>query len=272
MLELPFRKKNIETRLAVEAVIEAGKAVMEIYKRDFSSTLKEDNSPTTEADIKSNEIIQQIISDSKHPILSEESIDNKERLKCRKIWIVDPLDGTSDFVNRTDEFTIMIALVEDNKPILGVVYWPVNNILFLAQKGEGAYKFAKDEWLKLEINDVSELERCRCVGSRYHLSDNERDFLTKLRISKFAQRGSSLKVMDICSGKAELYFTTTNKIKQWDTCASYCLIKEAGGKMTDMFGDDLKYNTFTTSHQNGILVTNSVIHNKIVENYIEFSK
>jgi len=272
MLELPFRKKNVETRLAVEAVIAAGKAVMEIYKRDFSSTLKEDNSLLTEADIKSNEIIQQIISDSQYPILSEESIDNKERLKCKKIWIVDPLDGTSDFVNRTDEFTIMIALIENNKPILGIVYWPVKNVIFLAQEGDGAYKFAEDKWLKLEINDVSELERCRCVGSRHHLLEKERNFLTKLRISQFTQRGSSLKVMDICSGKAELYFTITDKIKQWDTCASYCLIKEAGGKMTDMFGADLKYNTFTTNHPNGILVTNGVIHNEIVENYIEFLK
>ena len=81
-----------------------------------------------------------------------------------------------------------------------------------------------------------------------------------------------MKVTDVCSGKADLYFTLTNKIKQWDTCASYCLIKEAGGKMTDMFGADLEYNTDILNHQNGILVTNGIIHKQIVQNYMEFLK
>ena len=270
--ELPFRKKILETQLAIKAVIEAGKAVMKIYESNFSSMLKDDNEPLTEADIKSNEIIQQIISVAGHPILSEETIDNKERLIHNKIWIVDPLDGTADFIKRTGEFTIMIALVENNKPILGVVYWPINNVLFVAQKGEGAYKFAKGEWLKLEINDISELESCKAVCSRHHLSEKEQRFLTILRITEFTMRGSSLKVTDVCSGKAELYFTTTSKIKQWDTCASYCLIKEAGGKMTDMFGTDLEYNIDMINHPNGVLVTNGIIHDQIVEKYVEFLK
>ena len=212
MLKLPFSKKALETRLAIEAVMEAGKTVIEIYNGDFSSILKDDNSPLTEADIKSNKIIQQIISDSQHPILSEESPDNKERLKHKKIWIVDPLDGTSDFVSRTGEFTIMIALIENNKPILGVIYCPVNKTLFVAQKNEGAYKIVGDKCLKLRINSVSELEKCSAVVSRHHLSDKDRQFLIKSRIDKFTQRGSSLKVMDICSGNAELYFATTNNM------------------------------------------------------------
>ena len=124
--QLPFKKNLQETKLAINAVIEAGKAVMEIYEQDFSVKLKQDRSPLTQADIKSNEIIQRIISVSGHPILSEESVDDKERLNCEKIWIVDPLDGTSDFVSRTGEFTIMVALIEHNKPILGVVYCPTN--------------------------------------------------------------------------------------------------------------------------------------------------
>lgn len=270
--ELPFRKKILETQLAIKAVIEAGKAVMEIYESDFSSMLKDNNEPVTEADIKSNEIIQQIISVSDYPILSEETIDNKERLIHNKIWIVDPLDGTADFIKRTDEFTIMIALIENNKPILGVIFWPVNNIMYVAQNTEGAYKFFDDKWLKLETSHVSELERCTATCSRHHLSENDQNFLTKLGITEFSKRGSSLKVTDVCSGKADLYFTLTNKIKQWDTCASYCLIKEAGGKMTDMFGTDLEYNTDTINHQNGILVTNGIIHKQIVQNYIEFLK
>ncbi len=86
----------------------------------------------------------------------------------------------------------------------------------------------------------------------------------------FNQKGSSLKVLDVCSGKAEVYLTTTNKIKQWDTCASHCLISESGGKITSMYGEDLEFNTELINHENGLLVTNGLIHNKIVKKYSEF--
>jgi len=238
-------------------------------KKNFSTSLKSDKEPITEADIKSNTLIQKILSETNFPILSEETIDNKERLNHKKIWIVDPLDGTTDFVNRTGEFTIMIGLVKDKKPILGVIYWPTEKKLFLGQKGQGAFKFYNGNWTKISVSDISELEKCRVVGSRYHISDKERNLLTSLKISKFTSKGSSLKVTDVSSGNAELYFTTTNKIKQWDTCASYCLVTEAGGKMTDMFGNDLEYNTEKLNHENGLLVSNGLIHNQIINIYRE---
>ena len=259
-----------ETELAINAVKEAGNAVMEIYKHDFTSTTKKDNSPLTEADLKSNDIIQKIIAGTGYPVLSEEGVDSKKRLERDKIWIVDPLDGTSDFVSKSGEFTIMIALVDKHEPILGVIYWPTNDILYVAQKGCGAYKFANDVWEKLTISKRSDLRNCRALGSRHHLSSHEVNFLKLLNIEKFSERGSSLKVTDICSGAADLYFTMTNKIKQWDTCASNCLITEAGGKMTDMLGNELKYNTENLYHQNGILVTSGIIHDKVIDRYTEF--
>ena len=261
-----------ETELAINAVKEAGNVVMEIYKHDFTSTTKKDNSPLTEADLKSNDIIQKIIAGTGYPVLSEESVDNKKRLEHDKIWIVDPLDGTSDFVSKSGEFTIMIALVDKHEPILGVIYWPTNNILYVAQKGCGAHKFANGVWEKLAISKRSELQNCRALGSRHHLSSHEVDFLKLLNIEKFSERGSSLKVTDICSGVADLYFTMTNKIKQWDTCASNCLITEVGGKMTDMLGNELEYNTENIYHDNGILVTNGIIHDIVTERYNEFSR
>ena len=112
----PFSNILSETNLAIEAAIKAGKAVIEVYKNNFSYQVKDDNSPITEADIKSNEIIQEILSITNIPILSEESVDNLVRLKHEKIWIIDPLDGTSDFVEKTGEFTIMISLVQSSKP------------------------------------------------------------------------------------------------------------------------------------------------------------
>jgi 3'(2'), 5'-bisphosphate nucleotidase len=261
-----------ETELAVYAVKEAGNAVMKIYKHDFTTTFKKDNEPLTEADLKSNNIIKKIITSTNYPILSEESLDDKKRLDYDKIWIIDPLDGTSDFVSKSGEFTIMIALVDKHEPILGVIYWPTNDILYVAQKGGGAHKLVSGVWEKLAISKRLELCNCRALGSRHHLSSHEVNFLKQLNVEKFSERGSSLKVTDICSGTAELYFTMTNKIKQWDTCASNRLITEAGGKMTDMLGNKLEYNTENIYHKNGILVTNGIIHDIITARYAEFSR
>jgi len=269
-MKLPFESTIRELELAVRAASEAGKAVSKIYDEKVSSILKSDNEPLTEADIQSNEIIQKILSSSDHPILSEESPDDKSRLNKKKIWVVDPLDGTNDFINKTGEFTIMIALVENRKPLLGIIYWPIMGILYLAQKGQGAFQLNDGNWERLLVSGNTRLEKCSAVGSRFHISDIERDFLKQLKVNKFISRGSSLKVVDICAGLADLYFTTTSKIKHWDTCASYCLITEAGGKITDMFGNDLEYNTELLNHQNGILVTNGLIHDKVVSAYEQF--
>ena len=267
--EIPFNQPFKETEKAIEAAINAGKVVMEIYNQKFSTTLKKDNEPLTEADIKSNEIIQKIISDFGYPILSEESEDNKKRLDSKKIWIIDPLDGTTDFIKKTGEFTIMIALVEDHVPILGVIYWPTKSKLYIAQKDQGAFQLDNEFWSKISVSNVSKLENCRAVGSRHHISEQEQNLIKHLKISQFTSKGSSLKVADISSGDAELYFTTTNKIKQWDTSASYCLITEAGGKITDMYGNDLKYNTEKLNHENGLLVSNGLIHDQIIKIYRE---
>jgi len=270
--KLPFQKPLPETKLAIDAVQKAADIVLNIYKQDFLVSQKDDNEPITQADIQSNQVITKLLSKSELPILSEESPDQIEkRLDSKKLWIIDPLDGTTDFVKKTGEFTIMIALVEKNQPIMGVISHPIENKLYVAQKGQGAFRYYKEEWMKLEVSTASIISQCRAVGSRFHQSEQEKNFLKTLDISKFTSRGSSLKVLDISSAKAELYFTTTNKIKQWDTCASNSIISEAGGKMTDMLGQILNYNTETVNHQNGILVTNGIIHNQIIQKYAEFS-
>ena len=266
----PIKYIMPETRLTIKAAIEAGKAVMKLYDYPISSTLKNDNEPVTEADIKSNEIIQKIISVFDYPVLSEESRDVASRFDSKKIWIIDPLDGTTDYIKKTGEFTIMISLVEGNRPILGVIYWPIKDTLYLAQKDQGAFQSSNGNWSKLSVSNVSELTKCRVVGSRYHISVQEQNLLKHLNVSQFTSKGSSLKVVDVSSGNADLYFTMTNKIKQWDTCASYCLITEAGGKMTDMFGNDLEYNAEKLNHENGLLVSNGLIHNGVISIYRKF--
>ena len=267
MKDIPISNKIPELDIAIKAAIEAGNAILEIYQKDYKTSTKKDNSPITDADLKSNEVIKEILSQTKHWILSEEDKDDLDRLSQEIIWIVDPLDGTSDFIDKTGEFTVMISLIKNKKPILGVIGWPTENTLFVAQKGSGAFRFSNEKWEKISVTKISEVPKSRTVGSRHHLSDKEKSFIKKLGIEDFTSIGSSLKVGMISSGEAEAYITTTNKMKEWDSAASYCIISEAGGKMTDMLGNDITYNNKDVYHQNGILVTNGLVHNKIVEEF-----
>jgi len=264
---IPIVGKIPELDVALQAVIEAGNEILKIYGENYKTSIKQDNSPVTEADLKSNEVINRILSKTDHQILSEEDKDDQSRLLQEIIWIVDPLDGTSDFIDKTGEFTVMIALVKNKKPILGIIGWPVENTIFAAQEGKGAFRYSKNEWREISVTKISEIPKCRDVGSRHHLSDKEKMFIEKLGIKNFTSIGSSLKVGKISSGEAEAYITTTNKMKEWDSAASYCIISEAGGKMTDMLGNDITYNNKIVNHQNGILVTNGLIHNKILEEF-----
>lgn len=262
-----------DIKLAIEAALEAGEAALEIYNQDFGSTFKEDKEPLTEADLKSDEIIQKKLVKTGYPILSEENSDDKSRLDYSKIWIIDPVDGTSDFVSKTGQFSIMIGLVEDNEAIGGVIFQPSENALCVAQKGKGCFLKTWKEWTKLKVTKNSQLNRSRVIGSKHHLSESEKRFLDQLNIADFRQHGSAgLKVVEICKGTAEFYFTTTNKIKHWDSCAAHCLIAEAGGKVTDMNGYPIKYNTDLVNHEFGFLFSNGLLHNQILDKYKEFSR
>lgn len=267
--DIPEKMKSAlpEFEIALKAAVKAGKEVTKVYSSDFTSTTKKDNSPITIADLKSNKIIKEILSETGITILSEEDLDDKKRLDEKKVWIIDPLDGTTDFIKKTGEFTVMISLAEAGKPLLGVIYWPTENTVFAAQRGCGTWMFSNNSWKQIFVSKISELKKCRAVGSRHHISDVEMDLLKKLHLKKFTSIGSSLKAAKISSGKAEVYLTTTNKIKEWDTCASYCIISEAGGKMTDMLGNDLSYNNQNVNHLNGVLVTNGLVHDKIVKEF-----
>ena len=265
--DIPILDRLPELDIAINAAIDAGNTILEIYQGEIKKFTKQDDSPITEADLKSNETIKRILSQTKYKILSEEDYDDKSRISEEIIWIVDPLDGTSDFIDKTGEFTVMIALVKNKKPILGVIGWPTEKTLFVAQKGKGSFRYSNGEWSEITVTTISELPKCRTVGSRHHLSDKEKNIINKLGIEDFTSVGSSLKVGKIASGEAEAYITTTNKMKEWDSAASYCIISEAGGKMTDISGNDITYNNKDVFHQNGILVTNKIIHQTIVDEF-----
>lgn len=266
-------KLKPETEIAISAALKAGKAVLKMYNQEFSFKLKKDDEPITEADTKSNELILKELAKLDYPILSEEGNTQQIINWSKKTWVIDPLDGTSDFINHTGEFSVMIGLIEGGIPILGVIYQPTNGFLYVAQKQQGAYKFSEGIWSRLRVNNVSDIHKCKAVVSRHHLKENEKSFLNILHVLKTTQLGScGLKIAEVCKGCAELYFTTSNKVNKWDTCAAYCLIKESGGKITDMLGNELKYDTQKDNHEQGILVTNGLIHNKAIMAYKSFLK
>ena len=274
-LQLPFREVFPEAELALRAVLKAGNVIAEIYQRDFSVEIKSDNSPLTEADTKSSEILCAGLEESEYPILSEEVLDNEERMRARlnanKVWIFDPLDGTKEFVSKVNEFSIMLALVEEGIPIIGIVHQPITKALFIAQKGQGVFMKTENGWEKLETSNINNFSQATALCSKNHLSDNDKSFLEYLGLQKFAPHGSSgLKAGEICRRNAEFYFNSSQGLKQWDTCAAYCMLVEAGGKITDMFGNDLKYNIPEVIHKEGVLISNGILHDEIVKKYKEY--
>ena len=164
----------------------------------------------------------------------------------------------------------MIGLVRNQVPILGIIYCPPQDTLYVAQQDQGSFQLAEERWSKLSVSTISDLAKSRTVYSRNHFEENEIRFFDYIKTKKLTQKGSSLKAIDVASGTSELYFTTTNKMKQWDTCASHCLIKEAGGNITDVYGHDLKYNVDDVYHQNGIIISNGHIHEKVIDSYKRF--
>ena len=264
MAEFPVSSKISQLETIIDAITRAGDKILEIYESDFQVEKKDDNSPITKADLESNKIIKESLLQTGIPILSEEDVDDKSRTDSDKVWIVDPLDGTQDFVNKTGEFTVMVGLVENHVPIMGLVYWPTEKKLFFAERGLGAFCHDSEGWAKISVRGVEEITEPLALVSRHHLSDKEKKMLDHLEIKNTANIGSSLKVMEIASGRADIYLTSTNKMKQWDTAASHCIISEAGGKMTDISGNDLIYNTESVNHENGLLVTNGLIHEEVV--------
>ena len=269
MVSPPFPSKIPNLESVMEAIIQAGERIREIYDTDFEVNKKDDDSPITKADLESNKILRSVLEKTGIPILSEEDVDDKSRLTSEKVWIVDPLDGTQDFVNRTGEFTILVGLVENHVPVMGLVYLPIKKILYFAEKGMGAFCYDLNKWEKISVRNVDDVSKCLALVSRHHLSGKEKKILDHLGITNTLTIGSTLKVMEISSGRGDIYLTTTNKMSQWDTCASWCVISEAGGKMTDILGNDLVYNTESVKHENGLLVTNGVVHEMIVSKILK---
>lgn len=225
----------------------AGEAIMQIYNTDFTVESKSDKSPLTKADMASHNIIMAGLKyiTPEVPILSEESADisYEDRKKWQCYWLIDPLDGTKEFVKRNGEFTVNIALIYKNKPILGVVYMPVEDIVYRASIQEGAYKRLKNEEFQKIHTRLCPDTQITVVGSRSHTSPILDEFLSTLDVTvDFISIGSSLKMCLVAEGKADIYprFGLTY---EWDTAAAQCVLEQAKGRLTDLQLNPLFYNT-----------------------------
>jgi len=227
---------NINLEKIKSIAKKAGEATLEIYNKDFSIEYKDDKSPLTEADKKSNEIICNSLEKlyPNIPILSEENkeIPYEDRKNWEYYWCIDPIDGTKEFIKKNGEFTINIALIYKNEPILGVVYAPVLDDMYSAKRGEGAYKNGEKLPLKTNSN-IS--EKIFVVASKSHLSKETQEFIDSLDSKEIEQvsKGSSLKLCMVAEGEADIYPRLAPTM-EWDTAAADAIVRESG-KMTYEF-------------------------------------
>lgn len=257
---------SLDTALdtAIALSIEAGRAIMAIYAQDFSVIKKDDLSPLTEADMAAHYIIvaglEKLTPDL--PVLSEESIPipYATRATWHRYWLVDPLDGTREFVKRNGEFTVNIALIENHKPILGVVYVPVTGVCYYARQGQGAYKqevgnaaitpgILPQTTLVHPYTAAQKIhgrawngEQLIVAGSQSHRSNDFDSFLANIGDHHVISMGSSLKSCLVAEGKVHIY-PRLGLTSEWDTAAAQCIVEEAGGQLTDTALRPLRYNT-----------------------------
>jgi 3'(2'), 5'-bisphosphate nucleotidase len=231
---------------AIAAARAAGVSILEIYETgDFSIEAKSDSSPLTLADKASHKTIVAALDKTNLPILSEEgrNIPFAERSKWPYFWMVDPLDGTKEFIKRNGEFTVNIALIHGQEVVLGVVYSPVLQEMYWAVKGQGAFLEKEGVVKQIKVSGKTQTQAgLRVVASRSHMSPETEEFIAKLENPSLVSKGSSLKLVMVAANEADIY-PRFGPTMEWDTAAAQIVVEEAGGQVlqTNM-RDKVKYN------------------------------
>lgn len=230
----------------IQLATEAGEDILKIYQTDFDVSQKDDDTPLTNADIAAHHTIVAGLAKltPELPVLSEEStkIPFAERQTWETYWLVDPLDGTREFIKRNGEFTVNIALVQRHQSILGVIYAPVSGLTYYAARGHGAYKCIGNGPHTTIHCRKKVAGRTTIAGSRAHPSDAFTAFLTRIAHYDIISMGSSLKSCLVAEGKADIY-PRLGPTSEWDTAAAHCIVDEAGGRITQTDLSPLLYNT-----------------------------
>ena len=245
---------------AIEAGVKAIKGILEIYNTDFSVEIKDDNSPVTMADKNADKVIRDYLH-KKFPtyaFLTEESTDDVSRLDNDFVWIVDPVDGTKDFVAKDGGFTTNIALAYKHEAVVGVVVVPLTGEVYFAAKGLGAF-YRKDGLTKrIHVND--KIENITVYKSVFHSKPNEDAVIEKHsdKIAKIEKWGSALKACRIAQGLGELTYRLSDGTKEWDTAASQVIIEQAGGVFLTPARERIMYNRVDVHNREGYVICNRI--------------
>ena len=261
-----------ELKIAIEAARDAGALILERYEGPLRVEQKfydDDVEPVTEADRLANQlIVERLARDFPDDgILAEESIDTERRLNKSRVWMVDPLDGTNGFIDGNGDFAVQIGLVENGKCVVGVVFQPLAGVLSRAVIGSGSW--IERAGVDPESGHVSRTDRVstmRLAASRSHRSPRMSKVVQRLGFREEVQRGSvGIKIGLLVEQQCDVYIHLSPRTKQWDTCAPEIILTEAGGCLTDLFGQPLSYNVRDVQNRNGLVATNCVVHHEIID-------
>ncbi|MGI8786677.1 MAG: 3'(2'),5'-bisphosphate nucleotidase CysQ family protein [Pyrinomonadaceae bacterium] len=264
-----------EFAIAVALARRAAASILEFYALEIiaEEKLGADNhvEPVTIADKTASKIIVEGLEKAfpDDAILSEEETDNAEnRLAGKRVWMVDPIDGTWGFIKKDDDFGVQIGLTENGETILGVVYLPVSDVLYYASKGNGAFRITRDDAAqRLRVSDKMNFTEMNLASSRSHRSPRMSRIIEDFGFRQEIQRGSvGLKVGLIAGQVCDLYIHLSPRTKFWDTCAPQIILEEAGGKLTDVFGYPIRYDLRDVQNHNGVLASNGAAHDAAVMN------
>jgi len=224
---------------------QASEKILAVYNTEFDVTSKEDNTPLTEADMAAHHVISEGLNrlTPEIPILSEESVDIPftVRKQWNRYWLVDPLDGTREFVKRNGEFTVNIALIDNHRAILGVIHTPVSGVLYYASNQDGAFKQMPGKEPVAIRTRSKQASPTLVAGSRSHRGSSLKEFLEKLGEHEIVSMGSSLKSCLVAEGSVDIY-PRLGPTSEWDTAAAQCIVENAGGKLLDLSMQPLLYN------------------------------
>lgn len=247
-------------KTAIKAAQHAGEEILKLYETTEFET-KGDGSPVTIADIRAHNIILEHLSTTHIPVLSEES-DGVALPYPERIWIIDPLDGTKDFIQKNDDFCVMIGLIENGRPILGVIYIPVHHTLYYAEKGMGAFKTFNGNTTRI-TSSTTPTTPLRCIRSRNHFAPTMEKVAHTLHATYVPRGSMGIKGGVLIEDEGD-YFFSQGKFGEWDVCAPEIIVKEAGGVVSDCNGNPLFYGTKDHRVEHGIIYARTHCYSKVL--------
>ncbi len=262
-----------ELDVARALALDAGRLILGYHRTGLTVDRKAGDEPVTRADREASDLILAGLARAfpDDVLISEEGPDDTRRLEpSRRVWYIDPLDGTRDFIHGRDGFAVMIGLVVDGRPRVGAVYQPTSTRLYLAATGAGATLVEAGVTRALACSTVSEAGSIRMVSSRSHRTDEVERVKTRLGVADELQIGSvGIKLGLIALGERDLYVNPGSRCKAWDTCAPEAILDAAGGRLTDLRGRPVRYDALELAHGGGLVATNGLLHAQVLARLAE---